>query len=209
MLAVNPFSTSDPVVQLSPSAFLSKAMLCDIMSVDTETTDIEKTDLRDGTGFCYGISASIHTEATYYCAYFPVAHTKDNVPTATKELLFKVIESRKAIIFHNKKFDDPSLKTCGFDKKFGIGGIKYYCTLMMAHFLNENIPKSLDWLAKHELKEEGKNKPPEWVVMHAVYGWHPDFPSNIMALYACQDAVLTLKLFEKLYPFFVKSGFDG
>jgi hypothetical protein len=79
----------------------------------------------------------------------------------------------------------------------------------MAHMLNENIPKGLDWLAKNALKEPGKNKPPEWEFMFAMYGWSPKFPASIMALYACEDAVLAYKLFEHLYPHFLESGFDG
>jgi hypothetical protein len=179
------------------------------MSVDTETTDAEKTDLRDGTGFAYGISAAVHLNNAYYATYFPVAHTKGNIDDTTKLALFNLIATRERIIFHNAKFDIVALQTTGFKAKFGIGGIRYYCTMLMAHMLNENVPKSLDWLAKQELKEAGKNKPPDWELMFAIYGWSPDFPANVMAKYATEDAVLALKLFEKLYPYFVESGFDG
>jgi DNA polymerase I-like protein with 3'-5' exonuclease and polymerase domains len=204
-----PSSLSDPTVEVSPSDFFAQAFLCGTMAVDTETTDIEKTDLRDGTGFAYGISAAVHLNSTYYATYFPVAHTKDNIDDTTKLALFNLISTRKRIIFHNAKFDIVALQTTGFKDKFGIGGIRYYCTMLMAHMLNENVPKGLDWLAKHELKEDGKNKPPDWELMFAIYGWSPDFPANIMAKYATEDAVLALKLFEKLYPYFVESGFDG
>lgn len=81
--------------------------------------------------------------------------------------------------------------------------------MLMAHMLNENIPKGLDWLVRNELKGSGKNKPPMWEAMFTIYGWSPNFPAEIMALYAGDDAVWCLKLYERLLPYFVKSGFDG
>jgi DNA polymerase I - 3''-5'' exonuclease and polymerase domains len=192
-------SRSEPV---NPAEFLSYALLCNTMAIDTETNG---KDIRDGRGFCIGISAAINMNDTYYSSYFPVAHTKGNIDTWTKDLLFNLIRTRERIIFHAAKFDTISLETAGYN----LGYTRWYCTMMMAHMLNENVPKGLDWLAKNELKEPGKHKPPEWEVMFKIYGWSPDFPAKIMGMYAGEDAVLTLKLFERLYPYFVKSGFDG
>lgn len=194
----NPTSTSN----VDPEKFLSIAMLCNVMAVDTETNG---EDIRDGRGFCIGISAAVKYNNQYYSAYFPVAHKRNNVSDDIKQSLFDIIRTRTAIVFHNAKFDLVSLDTAGYR-----GGFKrWYCTMLMAHMLNENVPKGLDWLAKNELKEPGKRKPPIWEAMHTVFGWSPDFPAEVMALYAGEDAILTLKLFHKLYPFFVKSGFDG
>lgn len=190
---------------VTPEEFLPVAILSDTMAVDTETTDIEKTDIRDGSGFAYGISAAVLRNNIYYSTYVPVRHTKGNVSDELRDNFFDVIRTRKRIVFHNAKFDLPSMKTTGYSG----GYIRWYCTMLMAHMLNENIPKGLDWLAKYELKEPGKNKPPLWEFMFAIHGWHPDFPAEVMALYAAEDAVLTLKLFYRLYPYFKKSGFDG
>lgn len=187
---------------VNPTEFLSYALLCDTMAVDTETNG---KDIRDGTGFATGISAAVKLNGTYFSSYFPVAHTKGNVDEVTKQLLFDVIKTRERVIFHAAKFDIISLRTAGYT----LGFIRYYCTMLMAHMLNENKPKGLDWLSKNVLGEDGKNMPPEWVLMHAIYGWSPDFPAEVMALYAGEDAVLALKLFERMYPYFVKSGFDG
>lgn len=188
--------------QLPPNEFLSLAMASDVMAVDTETNG---KDIRDGQGFAIGISAAVLQDDVYYSSYFPVAHTYDNVSDTVKDMLFGLIASRNTIVFHNAKFDLVSMETAGYR-----GGYKHwYCTMLMAHMLNENIPKGLDWLARNELKEPGKNKPMEWVLMHEIHKWDPTFPPRIMALYAGEDAVLTLKLFYKLYPFFLKSGFDG
>lgn len=191
------------VVQVTPEEFLSTAMLCEIMAVDTETNG---KDIRDGRGYAIGISASVFYGNIFYKTYFPVAHSTGNVTDEIKELLFNIIRTRKAIIFHNAKFDLVSLETAGYRG----GYIKWYCTMLMAHMCNENLPsKGLDWLARNELKEGGKEKPQEWLAWFAIYGWSPDFPAEVMAIYAGQDAVLTLMLFFRIYPAFVKSGFDG
>lgn len=194
---------SFPSETVEPNELLSIAMLCNVMAVDTETNG---KDIRDGRGFAIGISCTVFQNQTFYSAYFPVAHTENNVSEETKQFLFNIIRTRSAIVFHEAKFDLVSLKTAGYTGGF----VRWYCTLRMAHMLNENLPNyGLDWLARNELKEAGKNKPIEWQVMFSVYGWSPDFPARIMGLYACEDTVLTLKLFFKLYPYFVKSGFDG
>lgn len=172
------------------------------MAVDVETNG---KDIRDGRGFATGISAAVKYDGDYLAAYFPVAHTKGNVDDDTKELLFKLIASRDIITSHNIKFDVPALKTAGYD----LGFKRLYCTMMMAHFLNENKPKGLDWLAKNVLNEPGKNKPPAWVLAHTFYGWSPDFPAEIMELYAGEDAILCYKLLEVFLPHFKQWGFDG
>lgn len=195
-------SSNSKSIRLEPQEFLQKALLTDTIAVDTETNG---KDVRDGRGFCIGISVAIFLDNTYYSAYFPVAHDEDNVEEEVKQFLFRVIVSRSRVIFHNAKFDLISLQTAGFNLTIPI----WYCTLMMTHMLNENVPKGLDWLAKNELGESGKEKPPEWQFFFTLYGWSSKFPARVMALYACEDAVLTLKLFYRLYPFFVESGFDG
>ncbi|HEY9262912.1 hypothetical protein [Chitinophaga sp.] len=187
---------------LTPSEFLSKAVLADTMAIDTETNG---KDIRDGRGYAIGISAAVRIDNTYYSAYFPVAHESDNVEEETKNLLFQLIATRKRIIFHSAKFDIIALQTTGFNLQI----VRWYCTMLMAHMLNENVPKGLDWLAKNELREPGKLKPPEWEFFFKIYGWSPKFPAKVMALYAAEDAVLCLKLFFHLYPIFVESGFDN
>lgn len=195
---MNPSSNS---IRLEPNEFLQKALLTDTIAVDTETNG---KDIRDGQGFCIGISCAVLLDDVYYSAYFPVAHEEGNVEEDIKQFLFRMLPIRR-VIFHNAKFDLISLQTAGFNLTI----TNWYCTMMMSHFLNENIPKSLDWLARNALREAGKKKPPEWKFFFTMYGWSPKFPAWAMARYACEDAVLTLKLFFMLYPHFVKSGFDG
>lgn len=193
---------SSPSTLLTPAEFLSYALLDSTISVDTETTGLK---IKDGQDYAIGISACCKVNGNYYSAYFPVAHTKGNVDEETKNLLFQIIASRKRVLFHNAKFDIVSMETTGYN----LGYLRWYCTMLMAHMLNENIPKGLDWLAKNALRLPGKNKPPEWELMFKIFGWSAEFPADIMALYACEDAVLCYKLDEHLYPHFVESGFDG
>jgi DNA polymerase I-like protein with 3'-5' exonuclease and polymerase domains len=186
-------------LELKPNEFLSKAMLANVMSIDTETNG---GDVRDGTGFCVGISAAVAIDGVYYYSYFPVAHFEDNVSEETKQLLFQIINSRQKVVMHNAKFDIVSLKTAKFELT-----TKWYCTMLMTHFLNENIPKGLDWLARYELKISGKvsnNFANIWSMKlgHMI-------PVAEMRLYAGIDAVRCLQLFERMYPYFVKAGFDG
>jgi DNA polymerase I-like protein with 3'-5' exonuclease and polymerase domains len=169
------------------------------MAVDTETNG---GDVRDGTGFCVGISAAIKNLNTYYFTYVPVAHYEGNVDEDTKQLFFQLINSRQRIIMHNAKFDLESFLTAKLEIT-----TRWYCTMMMAHFLNENVPKGLDWLSKNELKNEGKVKKDFKSIWKLRMGHM--IPVAEMELYAGIDTVRTLQLFEKLYPFFVESGFDG
>ena len=187
---------------ISTSEFLAKAIFCDTMAVDVETNG---QDIRDGRGFATGISAAVNVDGDYVAAYFPVAHTTGNVDDDTKEMLFKLIASRDIIATHNIKFDVPALKTARYTRGFK----RLYCTMMMAHFLNENKPKKLDWLAQNVLNRPGKNKPPMWEHCFTFYGWSPDFPADVMALYAGEDAIICLQLLEKFLPHFKKWGFDG
>jgi len=182
---------------------LSKAMFAQVMAVDTETNG---KDVRDGRGFCVGISIAYRHNSKVEAAYYPVAHTKNNISDEMKRQLFHILCSRVALIMHNAKFDIVSLATAGVD----ISKCKYYCTMLMTHMMNENLmSKGLDYLSKKLLKKEGKLKGPDWEWAFKIFGWSAEFPSEIMDRYATGDAVDTLELFEGGYPAFKKAGFDG
>jgi ribonuclease D len=170
------------------------------MALDTETTG---RDIRDGNGYAVGISAAVQHNHSYYTAYFPVAHYSDNVTDELKEILFNLIASRTRVVFHNAKFDLESMETAGYR----MGYKRWYCTMLMAHMLNENIPKGLDWLARNELKVSGKVEKDFSSIWSMGLGHM--IPVAEIEEYACVDTVLALMLFYKLYPYFVKSGFDG
>lgn len=182
---------------------LSTAMFAEVMAIDTETNG---QDVRDGRGFCIGISIAYRYNGEVKAAYYPVAHTKNNVPDDMRDRLIQIIISRRVRIYHNAKFDIVSLATAGID----VSKLPYYCTMLMTHMMNENLmSKGLDYLSKKLLRKEGKLKGPDWEWAFKIFGWSPHFPSEIMDRYATGDAVDTLELFEGGYPAFKKAGFDG
>jgi DNA polymerase-1 len=140
-----------------------------------------------------GISVSYRLGAFgIMSAYFPFRHAEDNLPQEWSKDLFNVLEHHP-LVFHNLKFDLHSLATIGFSPRG-----KLFDTLNMAHLVNEEWPsKSLDWLSR-KLLGDGKTK-------DRVQGWTEAFgwasvPPGLMAAYAQQDAELTLRLFETLWP---------
>lgn len=188
----------------SPSEFLSIAIGDPTLALDTETTG---KDIRSGEGYAVGISGACKYKDEVYTAYFPVAHYEGNVEGVILDDLRILIETRQKLIMHNAKFDLPSLETVGLDiDKFP----RWYCTMRMAHMLNENLnghQYGLDWLARNELKIKGKEQKdfkPIWKM-----GMGHMIPVAEIEEYAARDTGLTYLLFEKLYPYFVKSGFDG
>lgn len=178
-------------------------MFAEVLAVDTETNG---KDCRDGRGFCIGISIAYRYDGKVEAAYYPVAHTKNNIPPEMFEKLKSIILSRRVRVYHNAKFDIVSLATADID----VSKLLYYCTMLMVHMMNENLmSKGLDYLSKALLKKEGKLKGPDWEWAFKLFGWSPDFPSEIMDRYATGDAVDCLELFEGGYPEFKKAGFDG
>lgn len=189
----------------SPSDFISMAMLDPWLALDTETTG---KDIRSGEGYCVGISAACKYEEKIYTAYFPIRHYEDNVDDKIKDLLIGLIKSRLKLFMHNVKFDLVSLETAGFN----VNELpKWYCTMRMAHMLNENLNMNqygLDWLAQNELKIPGKDTQHDFRPIWRMGMGHM-IPVGEIEEYAARDAGLLYLLFEHLYPLFVKSGFDG
>ena len=144
-------------------------------------------------------------------SYLPFRHpagptgVSSNLGRSELAELKKAIEEYKGIIvFHNAKFDLESLRTLGIHYT----GL-FYCTMLMAHLLNENLPfsKGLDSCGKHYLKDPGKKMSDMFKGFLKVYGWVGMLPEIIFD-YAAYDADLTLRLFECLKPLFSKEELD-
>lgn len=181
----------------------------EVVAVDTEGTDAKLTDIRAGTGFSYGISVALMHDNSIYSCYFPVAHTEGNITEEMLDELIALLLSRPTIVMHNAKYDLEAFRT--IKKCEPLSRIRnYYCTMLMAHMINENWPsKSLDWLSKNLLKTPGKAKPPMFEFCLTAYGWSPQFPVDVMGPYSAMDTELTLMLFFFLIKEFKKQGFDG
>lgn len=176
------------------------------LAVDTETTGLL---MRDGRDHMQGLSICYKEGSRYYGFYFPFRHQfGENYP---KELLFELrdlIESAPTLTFHNAKFDIVVLSTVGIKVKTG----QWICTMMMAHLINENFPrsKSLDNCAKAYLPEGvSKTMPEEMrsIVDAKGLGWSY-VSSELMFEYARQDPIVTYVLREKLWPLFQKENLD-
>lgn len=170
-----------------------------VIALDTEGTNIEQ-DYRDGRGYGIGLSITLRvSNEELVGGYYPFRHPKGNLSDDERFRLSRAIENfRGWFVFHNAKHDLVALHTMGIDYKG-----KFYCTLLMAHLLNETLPysKSLDacvqfYLGKDEHKDDAELK----AVVAGLQGqWHL-VPVEFMAKYATHDTALTYRLFEVLAP---------
>lgn len=171
----------------------------DWIAVDTETTTSphkdDDHDIRDGSGYCHGVSlASRLPGVGVVYGYFPFRHKNgtnlDN--DALYELKQRIENYKGYLIFHNAKFDLVSLQTLGINYTG-----KFFCTMQIAHLLNEEIPysKSLDSCAKHYLGDPGKRKSEVLEKFIKVFGWKA-IPVDLIEEYGAYDANLAYRLME-------------
>lgn len=163
----------------------------EIIAVDTETTGLK---VQDGTDYLMGISVAYRLGPLgIMSAYFPFRHESGNLDRSVLAKLGSVFSS-KPLVFHNLKFDLHSLATIGLTLPTDA---KLFCTMNMAHMVNEELPsKGLDYLAVKYLNEGKTDAVKQWA---DVWGWST-VPVGLMDPYACKDAELTLRLFELLWP---------
>ena len=167
------------------------------VAIDTETNGY---DIRSGEGYAIGVSMSFRAPALGLVRhYFPLRHNSiaggDYEKTVQYELK-RIIEKQTCVIFHNAKFDLVSLATLGI---YYTG--KFYCTMLMAHLINENLPynKSLDSCGKYYLNDPGKKvTEPGFALWIKKIGWTNPMPPSLMRAYAEYDADLTYRLWELL-----------
>jgi DNA polymerase-1 len=170
-----------------------------VIGVDTETN---AEDIRDGRGFCQGISfASRIPGLGVRSAYLPFRHRTtgpgfgSNLDHTELFELKRKIESYEGYLsFHNAKFDIPSMRTLGINYTG-----KFYCSLLITHLINENKPYafSLSATTRHYLHDEGKKESAVFIGLLALYGW-AGIPPNVMEEYAAYDAELAFRLIEHL-----------
>lgn len=163
------------------------------LAVDTETTG--KDLIKDGRDYCIGISVAYRLGPLgIMSVYVPVRHTENNVPKEWLDRLFAVVAT-KPIVFHNIIFDLHSFKSLGLD----LSKSKFYCTVNIQHMLDEELfSKALDYLGLKYFKQgKDKSKLDDWVKL---FGWGAHVPVSVMDDYACRDAEITLRLFERLWP---------
>lgn len=190
--------------RLALDEFLTIASTCSEIAVDTETN---AQDVRDGRGYLTDISMACDPgHGVVYVTYLPYRrllldgkHDPNNIGLGSRSKVKDFLESYSGhLVFHNAKFDLVSLSTVGINYTG-----KFYCTMLIAHLIDENYPYSYSLnscVAAYVGSEEAKK---EEQLKHAslAFGWE-SVPMEVMREYAEYDAVLPLKLWDKLKPKF-------
>jgi len=176
------------------------------LAIDTETN---AKDVRYDPDFrMLGLSYAYRADdRTLVSRYLPIGHfgTGNIHRDVCLHEVQTCVGNADKIVFHNAGFDlQVILRGLGLD----LSKTNWYDTMIMQHFVDENFPnKSLDFMAKIHL---GKEKVHDQQMADFINGLGWGFiPVWLMEPYAKQDAVLTLELFEFLYPEFVRQGFDA
>lgn len=166
-----------------------------VIAIDTEGT------LNHPFSETWGLSYSDGVHSQYFPFYHHVGHNLSplNIPA------FKaVIENHPCVVFHHAKHDLRALRNLGIN----IFGRPWYCTMLMSHMVNENLfAQSLDAVSKH-YGGNPKAMPPEAEVIVSKMGWRY-IPSELMLSYAANDAFITKRAFDAIWPEFVSQGFNG
>lgn len=181
--------------ETSVQRHIDAMMDAEVIAVDTETTGFL---VKDGRDYCMGVSVAYRLGILgIVSAYFPFRHQgPGNLDLAYVDSLSRVLRS-KPLVLHNGKFDLHSLATLGIDLINSDN--KIYCTVNIAHMVNEEWPsKSLEYVSQTLLKK-GKEKSAELEGWITAFGWG-SVPAGLMAKYACVDAERTLEVFEILWP---------
>lgn len=165
----------------------------DVIAVDTETSGLDVRNRRD---FLMGICLSVGDLS----GYLPFRHPGRNLDRSVLDHLVGILQ-RKDLIWHNRKFDMHSLKTIGVDPLTFKG--EQYDTMLAAHLVNEEwYSKELDALAKLLLNED-KYKKDEINKWGDIFG-RENLPADMIAEYGAQDATLTYRLKQVLWPRLIK-----
>jgi DNA polymerase-1 len=147
------------------------------------------------------LGTSVSTK--HHDIYFPYNHLGGgNTPPEYRPHIKEVIENAPCIIFHNAKHDLVALDNLDIHYTG-----PFYDTMLMAHFVDENIPnKSLEYLSLM-YGGEPKKRPDSMQAIIDGFGWQY-IPVKQIYDYACQDTRITYDLKQALYPDFLAQGFE-
>ena len=167
----------------------------DIISFDTETTGIDANQAE-----LVGISFCVKQGEAFYVPTPP-----DQEETkAILEVFKPIFENPKIrMIGQNIKYDGLMMKWYGIE----IQGL-FYDTMIMHYLLEPSLRHNMDYLAETYLKyqpvsietligKKGKNQKSM-----------RDVPVEDVVAYACEDADVTLQLYEYLYPKLVEADLE-
>ncbi len=161
------------------------------VAVDTETTGLYPRD-----GYILGISMSYEKDHGAYISTDCIDEKAEH--------LFQFLFNHKIVVFHNAKFDVAML-----EYHFGFSFPRFEDTMLL-HYCLEEQPGT------HGLKQLAMRFTPygdyeqpmhDWIdgyrkanrILKDNFTWDT-IPFDIMKVYAAMDAVVTLLVFERLYP---------
>lgn len=161
------------------------------VAVDTETTGFNTVG---GDDHCIGVSIAAVLDDGPVSHYFGILHSKgENISEDTWELLKRVLEQGRPLIWANVQFDVLALETIGIETEAS----PFWDILTVANMIDENDPiqKSLAQLSIRYLKEQGKLDTPE-INKEKKTGWLNTTPEQMWD-YAVADAVTTWRIWDQ------------
>lgn len=178
--------------------YIERAQNSKYLAIDTEGYFEFNNKLLD-VSQCVGVSFA----GPGFETYFPFNHLEGwNLPGEWQERAIKTLSAVPVAIMHNAKHDIRALQ------KLGIQVNKFFCTMVMTHMVDENIPnKGLDYVSTMS-GGMPKNRPAVMQGIINLLGW-AYVPSYMMYEYGANDARITYDYFEWLYPQFRAQGFEG
>lgn len=171
-----------------------------VLSLDCETNG---RDLRwDPQAKTIGVSLA---DSPITGEYFPFQHEiGDNLGPSELAQVKQRIMNADLLLAHNMKFDKVALRNLGID----IGDKPYVCTMLMAHWVDENLPsKSLDFVSRR-CGGSPKNKSKLMDKFIKDTGWG-SIPVELMRFYAETDCELPIGIYEKYLPTWEAEGYAG
>lgn len=142
--------------------------------------------------------------------YLPFMHSGSNLPMEYLQVLREILHDtckpgKTRTIYHNAKYD-----LIGLRNNLGIDLLNsdWYDTMLMVHYINENLPsKALDACSRH-WGGHPKNKTEVQKKIEKSMGYEY-VPVFMMTDYSTNDSLITLELFENILPEFNRQGFSG
>lgn len=196
-------ATDSKVSTFDLHKFLEGAQKSRFLVVDTEGNG---RDVRDRTAnpVTMGVTLTYRdSKFQIQSYYFPFFHMIGDNDTEFYDPVREVIKNHPCIIMHNAKHD-----LIAFELWDIFRFSNFYCTMTMMHLINENmLSYALDYLSRH-FGGEPKKMSDLMKGTISFLGWD-HVPSYMMQEYSAQDGIITLILFEKIWPEFCAQGLDG
>lgn len=144
-----------------------------------------------------------------YNTYLPISHYDvPNLEGEQQQYLSNYMARCDALVFHNSSYDiSEVLIPSGLLSKWPV---KFYDTMNMAHWINENrLDYSLDSVSK-SLGIHGKKSSSAFKTIVGMEGdgWG-DVPFDLMFEYSANDAEITYDSWMAMLPEFINQGFAG